>query len=155
MTQASFRRLALSLPEAVEGQHMNHPDFRICGRIFATLMPHQSSRTATETQFGMVKLTPIQQARFMKESPEVYSPVPGGWGVRGATRVLLKKARKQVVQRALAAAWCNAAPRRLVAEIGHTLIQVPTHPSPETSSRFEQDRSPLRIQPNARRDRKN
>src|SRR5262245_32137797 len=86
MTYDEFRRLALALPEAVEAQHMGHPDFRVGGKIFATLMPGG--------ECGMVKLTPEYQKMLIEAEPEVFAPIKGGWGVRGATQVLLKKGRK-------------------------------------------------------------
>jgi hypothetical protein len=109
MTAADFRRLALSFPEATEGAHMDHPDFRVRGKIFATL-------GYPEMGVGMVKLFPDQQKDFVRAEPEVFAPVNGLWGRRGATYVRLKAAKKVGVQRALAAAWRNTAPRKLVAQ---------------------------------------
>ena len=105
MTANEFRKLALGLPEAEEGQHMSHPDFRVGGKIFATLMPGGAC--------GMVKLTPEQQRVLIKAEPEVFAPVKGGWGVRGATQVLLKQGRKASVREALKLAWQGTAPRKL------------------------------------------
>jgi hypothetical protein len=105
MTPDGFRRLALSLPEAEEGEHVGHPDFRVGGRIFATLGPDGS--------WGMVKLTPEEQAEHVAEHPGVFAPVPGGWGLRGATQVRLKSARVPAVRDALQAAWRNTAPARV------------------------------------------
>jgi hypothetical protein len=106
MTPADFRKLALSLPETEERSHMNHPDFRVAGKIFATLgYPDKSC--------GMVKLTPEDQHNFSKNYPDVCAPVKGAWGRRGATRVHLKAAKKEMVRHALAAAWRNIAPERL------------------------------------------
>jgi hypothetical protein len=106
MTPDDFRRMALSLPEAVEGAHMGHPDFRVCGKIFATLAyPGEG--------LGMVKLTPDQQAAFVKAEPDAFMPVKGGWGLRGSTHVRLEKVQKPALQRALVTAWRNAAPKRL------------------------------------------
>jgi hypothetical protein len=109
MTAADFRRMALRLPEATEGAHMNHPDFRVGGRIFATL-------GYPKIGMGMVKLFPDQQEEFVRAEPKVFAPVNGLWGKRGATYVRLKAAKKPSVQRALAAAWRNTAPRKLVAQ---------------------------------------
>jgi hypothetical protein len=106
MTAADFRRLALGFPEATEGAHMDHPDFRVGGKIFATL-------GYPDMGVGMVKLFPDQQKDFVRAEPEVFAPVKGGWGRRGATHVRLKAATKASVQRALAAAWRNTAPKRL------------------------------------------
>ena len=108
MTQTDFRRIALSLPEAVEGSHMGHPDFRVKGKIFASLWP--------DGQSGMVKLKPDQQSRFVQDNPAAFSPVKGGWGRRGATQVHLKGADKNLLRSALLTAWSNTAPRRLVEE---------------------------------------
>ncbi len=106
MTAAEFRRLALSFPEATEGAHMDHPDFRVGGKIFATL-------GYPEMGVGMVKLFPDQQKYFVRAEPRVFAPVNGLWGRRGATYVRLKIAKKGSVRRALAAAWRNTAPKRL------------------------------------------
>ena len=109
MTQAEFRRLALSFPETEEKQHMEHPDFRVRGKIFATL-------GYPDKAWAMVKLRPLDQARFFEAEPEVFIPLKGAWGRRGATHVRLKAATKERVRLALAAAWRNTAPKRLVAQ---------------------------------------
>jgi hypothetical protein len=109
MTADDFRSLALTLPEAVESAHMEHPDFRVRGKIFATLAPDQTR--------GMVKLTPDQQALFVRTEPAVFEPVAGGWGRRGATYVRLEAATEPAVRQALVAAWRNTAPKRLAAEL--------------------------------------
>jgi hypothetical protein len=109
MTAADFRRMALRFPEVTEGAHMNHPDFRVGGKIFATL-------GYPEMGVGMVKLFPDQQQEFVRAEPKVFAPVNGLWGRRGATYVVLEAAKKASVQRALAAAWRNTAPRKLVAQ---------------------------------------
>jgi hypothetical protein len=108
MTANEFRRLALSFPEALEAAHMDHPDFRVRGRIFATLGPNED--------WGMVKLTPDQQDWFIRSEPEVFRPASGAWGQRGATIVQLRDARKATVQQAMTAAWRNTAPKRLAQE---------------------------------------
>ncbi len=105
MTADDFRKLALDLPEVVESAHMNHPDFRVRNRIFATLWPDESR--------GMVKLTPQQQAMFVRAEPNVFMPVKGGWGRRGATNVKLESADPTTVRVALVAAWRNVAPKTL------------------------------------------
>ncbi len=98
MTAAEFRRLALSLPGVEESAHMDHPDFRVGGKIFATLgYPDKS--------WGMVKLFPDQQAEFVAAAPEMFAPVKGGWGKKGCTNVLLKAASKERAGAALRAAW--------------------------------------------------
>ena len=109
MTAADFRRLALALPETEERQHMDHPDFRVAGKIFATLGYPDKTR-------GMVKLSPEDQHNFSRDYPAAFIPVKGTWGRRGATSVCLKAARKDVAARAIEAAWRNTAPRRLAAK---------------------------------------
>ena len=105
MTPESFRRLALSFPEARESSHQDHPDFRVRGKIFATLgYPDET--------WAMVKLTPAQQLSFI-QFDAAFVPVPGYWGKHGSTHVRLKSAKTPAVRRALSAAWHNVAPRRL------------------------------------------
>ena len=107
MTAAQFRRIALSLPETEEKAHMNHPDFRVAGKIFATLgYPGEA--------WAMVKLTPEQQHEFVHDAPKVFVPVKGGWGKMGCTNVFLKKAPIAAVRQALLAAWYNNAPRQVI-----------------------------------------
>jgi hypothetical protein len=106
MTANDFRRLALGLPEAVESEHMGHPDFRVAGKIFATL-------AYSGPGYGMVKLTPLEQDKFVKNAPDVFTPAPGSWGRNGATHVHLRKASRTIVKPALEAAWKNTAPRKL------------------------------------------
>ena len=107
MTVAAFRQMALALPEAVEQGHMGHPDFRVKGKIFATL-------GYPDERWAMVKLTPEQQRAFMESAPEVFVPVKGGWGLKGATNVRLAEATRRALGPALATAWRNVAPRALV-----------------------------------------
>jgi hypothetical protein len=106
MTEADFRRIALALPEAIESAHMSHPDFRVGGKIFATLWPAE--------KLGMVKLTPEQQKEFVAAEPAVYVPVDGGWGRKGCTNVVLNSARMSSVRSAIFVAWSNVAPKRLL-----------------------------------------
>ena len=106
MTASDFRRLALSLPDATESSHMQHPDFRVGGKIFATLGYPRAG-------FAMVKLTPEQQGELVHDEPSAFVPVKGGWGRRGATNVQLKNAKKASVRTALVAAWRNTAPKDL------------------------------------------
>jgi hypothetical protein len=107
VTANDFRRLALSLPETIESAHMDHPDFRVRGKIFATL-GHPADG------WGMVKLTPEQQHYYAKGEPEIFVPVKGAWGRRGATSVNLKAARKPALEKAIRAAWRNTAPKRVL-----------------------------------------
>jgi hypothetical protein len=109
LTPEGFRRLALSLPEAAEVGHMGHPDFRVGGKIFATL-------GYPDGGWGMVKLTPEQQEAFVSAEPEVFVPVKGGWGRRGATTVCLRPAKARSLRVALTVAWENVAPRKPVEE---------------------------------------
>lgn len=110
MTADGFRRLALALPEALESAHMGHPDFRVGGRIFATLGYPDAS-------FGMVKLTSEQQELFLRVAPEVFAPAKGAWGRRGSTTVRLARASVATLHDALAFAWRNVAPKRLAATL--------------------------------------
>ena len=108
MTAQEFRKLALSLPQASEAAHSGHPDFRVVGRVFATLGYPSGG-------WGMVKLTPEQQELFVQTQPAGFAPVKGGWGRAGATNVRLRSASKRAVREALAIAWRNRAPNRLAA----------------------------------------
>jgi len=111
MTPDAFRKIALSLPEAEEREHMAHPDFRVHGKIFATLFRRH------EVDWGVVKLRPDQQREFIAQCPEIFEAGEGGWGRSGYARVRLaavKRNRHSVVRDALFAAWCNTAPKRLL-----------------------------------------
>jgi hypothetical protein len=110
MTPAAFRRIALSMPEAVEASHQGHPDFRVGGKVFATI-------GYPDERYAMVKLTPAQQAKLVTEAPDMFAPVPGGWGRGGSTNVILAAADKAMVQSALAIAWENVALKRLAAAV--------------------------------------
>ena len=98
MTPADFRRIALSLPGAEEGSHMGAMDFRVGGRIFATL-------ASISLGYGNLMLTPEVQADFIAESPELFLPVAGGWGRMGATHIRLDQATEDVLSGALQTAW--------------------------------------------------
>lgn len=98
MTAADFRRIALSLEGAEEGSHMGAVDFRVGGRIFATLAHEKQG-------YGNLMLTPEQQAMFVEEQPDLFLPVAGGWGRNGATHIRLKQANEDVLTGALRAAW--------------------------------------------------
>jgi len=106
MTADDFRRIALSLPETSEGAHMGHPDFRVAGKIFATL-GYPSNR------YAVVRLTSYDQDLITKDHPKTFAPVPGSWGSGGATTILLRAANKKTVRVALEAAWQKSAPKRL------------------------------------------
>lgn len=107
MTPNDFRQLALSLPEVIESAHMRHPDFRVGGRIFATLgYPDEDS--------AVVKLTREVQKEFVRNNAGVFKPVKGAWGRQGSTNIYLLAAKVEIVHKALTAAWHNTAPKRLL-----------------------------------------
>ena len=110
MTEADFRRLALALPEAIESAHMGHPDFRVGGKIFATLR-------SPERGWGMVKLTRDEQDIYVRTEPDVFMPAKGAWGRGGATHVRLGAAKTASVRGAMERAWRNVAPKRLAAAV--------------------------------------
>lgn len=99
MIEDDFREIALALDGAVEGSHMGHPDFRANGRIFASL--HGNDVT------GMVKLTPEQQERFIREHPAMFHPAAGAWGRQGCTMVTFAQAKEEVLGEAMTFAWQN------------------------------------------------
>jgi hypothetical protein len=109
MTATEFRRLALSLPAAIESAHMGHPDFRVAGKIFATL-------AYPSAEWGVVMLTPDEQQFFVNAKPRAFTPAPGGWGRAGSTQVRLRRAPKGMVREAMVAAWRRRAPKKLAAE---------------------------------------
>ena len=98
MTAADFRRIALSLEGAEESSHMGSPDFRVAGRIFATL-------AAQSKGYGNLMLSPELQADLIGARPDVFLPVAGGWGTMGATHVRLAKATARVLTGAMLMAW--------------------------------------------------
>ena len=97
--------MALEIPTAVERSHMNHPDFRVAGKIFASL-------GVPDKNWGMVKLMPEQQRRFIEQVPEVFKPCSGAWGRQGATNVYLAAATASIVRAALSAAVKNVASKK-------------------------------------------
>jgi YjbR len=98
MTAADFKRIALSLEGAEEGSHMGAIDFRVGGRIFATLASQAHG-------YGNLVLTPEEQAVFVEELPEIFVPIAGGWGRMGMTHIVLAKASEDVLRGALQTAW--------------------------------------------------
>ena len=98
MKASDFRRIALSLEAAEEGSHMGAADFRVGGRIFATL-------ASISQGYGNLMLTPEQQAAFVTEAPEVFLPIAGGWGRNGATHIRLAAANEDALTGALRTAW--------------------------------------------------
>ncbi len=98
MDADDFRRIALSLEGAEESSHMGNPDFRVGGRIFATL-------ASADQGYGNLMLTTDQQAAFVQELPEVFVPIAGGWGRMGMTHIRLAAAQEEVLAGALRTAW--------------------------------------------------
>ena len=98
MNANDFRRIALSLPGAHESSHMGSPDFRVDNRIFATL-------AAQKQGYGNIMITPEQQAAFVEDLPDIFLPIPGGWGRGGATHVRLAAVTEDVLEGALRTAW--------------------------------------------------
>ncbi len=105
MTADDFREIALGFPEAEENAHMQHPDFRVGGKIFATL--------GLDGSWGMAKLTPAQQQDFLRIDPANIKPASGKWGDGGATIITLADADEDIVREALDNAWRNTAPKHL------------------------------------------
>jgi hypothetical protein len=104
MTADDFRRIALDMTGASEGAHMGHPDFRVGGRIFATLHP--------DLKGGMVTLTPEQQREFVESHPDMFEPEKGAWGLQGYTAVRLSSADEELVGEAMTLAWRNCREKR-------------------------------------------
>jgi hypothetical protein len=107
MKAEKFRRLALEIPGALESSHMDHPDFRIDGKIFATL-------GYPDEDYGMVKLTPEQQRTLLERAPTVFAPCAGAWGRQGATSVHLRLASVELLRAALNAASKNITRKKMV-----------------------------------------
>ena len=104
MSPETFRKLALAMNGVVEGAHMGHPDFRVHGKIFATLH--------LDEQWGMVKLTPEQQQHFVQQAPDTFTPEKGAWGRRGYTAVRLDAAENDALGEAMTLAWQNVSRKR-------------------------------------------
>jgi hypothetical protein len=98
MTPSDFRRLALAMPQVVEGAHMGHADFRVGGKVIATL-------GYPDDRYGVVMLTPVDQDLVVRDHPRAFAPVPGKWGASGSTRVTLEGAPSDAVAAVLEAAW--------------------------------------------------
>jgi len=103
MTAAGFRRIALGFPDAEERAHMGHPDFRVRGRIFATL--------SADGRKGMVKLTPEQQAAWLRANSATFEAASGAWGAQGCTMVILAAADHETLGEAMTQAYRNEADR--------------------------------------------
>ena len=123
-----FRRLALQLPGAVESSHMNHPDFRLNNRIFATL-------SAQEKGCGVLKLTTEQQTAFIADQPHIFSPVQGGWGRMGMTFIHLKEADESIMTGALKTAYTNVQEKQLQKKSSNRSVK--------SSKRAKTNRHPL------------
>jgi hypothetical protein len=98
MTPAQFRQLALRLPEVSEKAHMSHPDFRVGGKIFATL-------GYPDDEHGMVVLPSEEQAKLIRADPKTFAPAKGAWGKRGSTTVKLERIDQQTLRSAIELAW--------------------------------------------------
>src|SRR5215467_13659181 len=98
MTAADFRRIALSLEGVEEYSHAGLPAFRVGGRKFASLASQAKG-------YGNLMLTLEQQAAFVDELPQIFLPIPGGWGKMGHTHIRLAEATEDVLTGALRAAW--------------------------------------------------
>jgi len=109
MNPDDFRSIALALPETIESAHMSHPDFRVGGKIFASL-------GAPDEAHGMVKLSPEDQATFVRTEPKVFRPANGAWGRAGCTYVTLEEVSEPTLCQALNAAWRNTAPKKLISD---------------------------------------
>jgi hypothetical protein len=109
VTPDQFRELALALPEAIESSHMGHADFRVGGKIFASL-------GYPDADHGAVMLPPDEQPYFLNAHAAAFTPAAGAWGKQGSTIVRLARAQRNAVRAALEAAWRKRAPKRLLAE---------------------------------------
>jgi hypothetical protein len=107
MTPDQFRRLALGFPETSESAHMNHPDFRVAGKIFATL-------GYPDSECAMVVLPVEEQTRLVRKHPKTFTPAKGAWGKRGSTVVRLDVVDRATLRPALEIAWRNKAPKDLL-----------------------------------------
>jgi hypothetical protein len=118
MNADDFRRIALSLEGVEESSHMGQPDFRVGGKIFATL--------ASEAQgYGNIKLSPEQQAAFVEDLPDVFMSIPGGWGRMGMTHIRLSAASEDVLTGALETAWKLRVEKNIKGKTGRGSIRRP------------------------------
>lgn len=106
MTPNEFRRIALSLAGVEEREHVGHPDFRVRGKIFATL-------GYPDDRFGTLMLSPEDQSILVRTHPKAFTPAPGAWGRSGSTAVQLGLAPARTLRMAIEAAW----ERRAVAKV--------------------------------------
>src|SRR4051812_6771822 len=98
MTANDFRELARGFDDAEESGHMGAPDFRVGGRIFATLVHGHLG-------LGNLMLSPELQQSLIDEAPKVFFPVSGGWGRMGATHIRLAEATPEQLLKGLQLAW--------------------------------------------------
>jgi len=118
LTPDDFRRLALALPGAVEGAHMGHPDFRVGGKVFASLI-HRGD------WMGMVRLAPPDQHALLRVEPDVYVPANGSWGRQGCTMVRLSLASSASVRAALSSAWSHVGAKTAVSNSSRARAKSP------------------------------
>jgi predicted DNA-binding protein (MmcQ/YjbR family) len=109
LTADEFRALALSLPGTTEGVHQGHPDFRVRGKVFATL-------GYPDDGFGMINLTSNEQAKRVRQMPGVFSAAKGQWGLQGSTLIKLESASEALAIAALQAAWSGLVMKESTAE---------------------------------------
>jgi hypothetical protein len=103
----TVRALALALPEVEEHDHWGRPSFRVRNKIFVTLWPDE--------QRAVLKLSRADQSALVQLDPKIFSPVPGTWGEQGSTNVQLARIERGLFQQVLYTAWCQVAPKRLIA----------------------------------------
>jgi hypothetical protein len=106
VTQEQFCAMALGFPEAARGSHFDVTDFRVRGRIFATLRVRDGR--------AVLMLKPDQQHLLMETARGMFEPVPGAWGLKGSTRVRLEATDEATLRHAMAMAWRKAAPKSLL-----------------------------------------
>jgi hypothetical protein len=125
MKPAEFRKIALSLPDAEEHAHQNHPDFRVAGKIFAAL-------GYPDAAWAMVKLYPAQQQAFVAADPKIFVPVKGAWGLKGCTNVRLEAANPAKTHEALHTAWRNTAVHAALRDLEKTELAKKKRPRKTT-----------------------
>lgn len=118
MLPEDVRILALMLPEAVAGAHSGNPDFRVGGRVFATLWVEEAR--------VVLRLAPTDQATLCEAEPDLFTPLDGAWGRRGWTNLDLDPCDEESLRKALLGAWCRTAPPDLRAAFGTLWCAAPT-----------------------------
>ena len=137
MTADDFRRIALSFEGTAEGSHVGALDFRVGGRIFATL-------ASVKQGYGNLMLSPEQQAAFVAEQPELYLPVPGGWGRNGATHIRLSAATEDTLTGALRAAWLLRLEKNRASSRGPAIRSVEKPPKNPLKKKPAEKKKPLK-----------